>query len=38
VRGEVTGREVLMLMARHAAEHVGHAELTRDLAVAAGIR
>lgn len=38
VRGKVTGREVLMLMARHAAEHVGHAELTRDLAVAAGIR
>jgi hypothetical protein len=37
-RGEVTGREVLMLLARHAAEHVGHAELTRDLAVAAGVR
>ena len=36
VRGEVTGREVVMLLARHAAEHVGHAELTRDLAVAAG--
>jgi hypothetical protein len=38
VRGEVTGREVLMLLARHAAEHVGHAELTRDLAIAAGVR
>ena len=37
VRGEVTGREVVMLLARHAAEHVGHAELTRDLAVAAGV-
>jgi hypothetical protein len=37
-RGEVTGREVLMLLARHAAEHVGHAELTRDLAIAAGVR
>lgn len=36
VRGEVTGREVLMILARHAAEHVGHAELTRDLAVAQG--
>jgi hypothetical protein len=36
-RGEVTGREVVMLLARHAAEHVGHAELTRDLAVAAGV-
>jgi hypothetical protein len=38
VRGEVTGREVVMLLARHAAEHVGQAELTRDLAVAAGVR
>ncbi len=38
VRGELTGREVVMLLARHAAEHVGHAELTRDLAVAAGVR
>jgi DinB superfamily len=36
-RGEVTGREVLMILARHAAEHVGHAELTRDLAIAAGV-
>lgn len=37
VGGEVTGREVVMLLARHAAEHVGHAELTRDLASAAGV-
>jgi len=34
-RGEVTGREVLIILARHAAEHVGQAELTRDLAKAA---
>lgn len=30
-RGQVTGREVLIIVARHAAEHMGHAELTRDL-------
>ncbi len=30
-RGEVTGRDLLITIARHAAEHVGHAELTRDL-------
>jgi len=36
-RGEVTGREVLMILARHAAEHVGQAELTRDLAIAPGV-
>lgn len=30
-RGKVTGRELLITIARHAAEHVGHAELTRDL-------
>ena len=35
-RGEVTGREVLIILARHAAEHVGQAELTRDLAKASG--
>lgn len=34
-RGEVTGRDLLMIVARHAAEHLGQAELTRDLAVAA---
>lgn len=30
-RGTLTGREVLLLVIRHAAEHLGHAELTRDL-------
>jgi hypothetical protein len=30
-RGTVTGREVLLVAARHAAEHLGQAELTRDL-------
>ena len=30
-RGQLTGREVLIVVARHAAEHMGHAELTRDL-------
>jgi len=30
-RGAVTGREVLLVVARHAAEHLGQAELTRDL-------
>ncbi|HEX6031959.1 MAG TPA: DinB family protein [Tepidiformaceae bacterium] len=34
-RGPITGREVLIVVARHAAEHLGQAELTRDLAVAA---
>ncbi len=29
-RGEVTGLEVLVVVARHAAEHLAHAELTRD--------
>ena len=31
-RGSVFGREFLLIVARHAAEHVGQAELTRDLA------
>ena len=31
-RGPITGREVLIVVARHAAEHLGQAELTRDLA------
>jgi hypothetical protein len=35
-RGVVTGREILIIVARHAAEHLGQAELTRDLAHAAG--
>jgi len=30
-RGKVTGRDLLLTIARHMAEHVGHAELTRDL-------
>jgi uncharacterized damage-inducible protein DinB len=30
-RGKVTGRDLLIVAARHAAEHMGHAELTRDL-------
>lgn len=32
--GEVSGRKLLLLVARHAAEHCGHAELTRDLLLA----
>ena len=35
VFGPLTGREVLMVMMRHTAEHLGHVELTRDLIVAA---
>lgn len=35
-RGRITRREVLIVVARHAAEHLGQAELTRDLALAAG--
>jgi hypothetical protein len=35
-RGSMTGRELLVrVVIRHAAEHVGHAELTRDLLYAA---
>jgi len=30
-RGRVTGREALLIIARHASEHLAHAELTRDL-------
>jgi hypothetical protein len=30
-RSGITGRDMLIVVARHAAEHVGHAELTRDL-------
>jgi uncharacterized damage-inducible protein DinB len=30
-RGQLSGREVLIVVARHAAEHMGQAELTRDL-------
>ncbi len=31
-RGALTGRDVLIVVARHAVEHLGQAELTRDLA------
>ena len=34
VRGEMTGLDVLIVVARHMAEHAGQAELTRDLALA----
>lgn len=34
-RGDITGREILLIVARHAAEHLGQAELTCDLAAAA---
>jgi hypothetical protein len=30
----LTGREILLVVARHAAEHLGQADLTRDLATA----
>jgi uncharacterized damage-inducible protein DinB len=30
-RGKVKGRDVFIVVARHAAEHMGQAELTRDL-------
>jgi uncharacterized damage-inducible protein DinB len=33
-RGTVTGREILIIVARHAGEHMGQAELTRDLLLA----
>ncbi len=33
-RGSLTGRDVLLVVARHSAEHLGQAELTRDLWVA----
>ncbi len=35
-RGRITGREVLLVVARHCAEHLGQAELTRDLLEASG--
>ncbi|HEU5330039.1 MAG TPA: DinB family protein [Thermomicrobiales bacterium] len=34
-RGAITGRDVLIVVARHAVEHLGQAELTRDLLRAA---
>jgi hypothetical protein len=30
-RGKITGRDLLIVVARHSAEHMGQAELTRDL-------
>lgn len=33
-RGAVTGRELLLIVARHAAEHLGQAEVNCDLALA----
>ena len=30
-RGNITGRELLIVVARHAAEHYGQAQVTRDL-------
>lgn len=33
-RGPIARRDVLIVVARHAAEHLGQAELTRDLALA----
>lgn len=33
-RGGIVGREVLLVVARHCAEHLGQAELTRDLLLA----
>jgi hypothetical protein len=30
-RGKICIRELLLIIARHAAEHVGHAELSRDM-------
>ena len=30
-RGKLTGRDILIVVVRHAAEHMGHAQLTRDL-------
>ena len=30
-RGTITGRDVLIVVARHAAEHWGEAQLTRSL-------
>jgi hypothetical protein len=35
-RGILTRREILIVVARHAAEHLGQAELTRDLLRASG--
>ena len=34
-RGTISGRDILIVVARHAAEHLGQADLTRDLLRAA---
>ena len=34
-RGQITGRAILIVVARHAAEHMGQADLTRDLILSA---
>ncbi len=31
-RGNLTGREILLMVAHHLAEHLGQAALTRDMA------
>jgi len=36
-RGEITGREILLVVARHTSLHEGHCELTIDLMLAAGV-
>jgi hypothetical protein len=33
-RGQISGRDVLIVVARHCAEHMGQAFLTRDLVLA----
>jgi hypothetical protein len=33
-RGRITGRDVLIVVARHSAEHLAHASLTRDIILA----
>jgi hypothetical protein len=36
-RGQRSVRDILLMISTHAAEHAGHAELTRDMALAAGV-
>jgi len=36
-RGAISGLSILIVVARHAAEHLGQAELTRDLALAMNV-
>jgi uncharacterized damage-inducible protein DinB len=37
-RGQISGREVLIVVARHCAEHMGQAFLTRDLILAQRVK